>query len=107
MEKQTQEHLVDTDDFLRIAEEESKMKLDWFFEVYLRQPKLPKLISEVSGSTLNLSWETPNNLPFPMPIDVEADGKIQRIEIKNGKASVPFTGTAPVIDPKGWVLKAP
>jgi aminopeptidase N len=65
-----QERLVNTDDFLTIAEEESKMDLDWFFELYLRQPKLAKLVSDVSGSTMNLRWETPNDMRFPMPIDV-------------------------------------
>lgn len=101
-----QERLVNTDDFLTIAEAESGMKLDWFFELYLRQPKLPKLIPSVAGKTLNLSWETPNNLPFPMPVDVMIDGKPQRVEMKGGKGSVTFTGTAPPIDPDGWVLKA-
>jgi aminopeptidase N len=100
-----QERLVTTDDFLAIAEKDSGKNLDWFFELYLRQPKLPKLVSEVSGNTLNLHWETPNNLPFPMPIDVEINGKTQRVEMKDGRASVNFTGTIPVIDPKGWVLK--
>ena len=100
-----QERLVTTDDFLTIAERDSSMKLDWLFEIYLRQPKLPKLVSEISGNTLNLRWETPDNMPFPMPIDVEINGKIQRIEMPGSRASVPFTGNAPVIDPKGWVLK--
>ena len=81
------------------------MKLDWFFELYLRQPKLPKLVSEISGNTLNLHWETPNDVPFPMPIDVVVDGKTQRIAMKDGKAFVVFTGSAPFIDTNGWVLK--
>jgi len=109
MEKLTdgrQTRLVNTDDFLTIAEQESGMKLDWFFEMYMRQPKLPKLISEVSGGTLDLHWETPNNMPFPMPIDVVIDGKTKRIEMKDGKGSVEFTGTEPIVDPDGWVLKA-
>ncbi len=114
MEKLTdgrQTRLVNTDDFLTIAEQESKMKLDWFFEVYLRQPKLPKLIGTAisncsSNCKMDLSWETPNNMPFPMPIDVEINGKIQRVEMKDGKGSISFTGPVPVIDPKGWVLKA-
>ncbi|HTK37412.1 MAG TPA: M1 family metallopeptidase, partial [Pyrinomonadaceae bacterium] len=100
-----QERLVTTDDFLTIAEQDSGKKLDWFFELYLRQPKLPKLVSEVNGNTMTLHWETPNNMPFPMPIDVEVNGKTQRIEMKDGKSTVKFTETAPVIDPKGWVLK--
>ena len=101
-----QTRLVNTDDFLAIAEEESKMDLDWFFEVYLRQPKLPKLVTETSGKTLSLRWDTPNGMPFPMPIDVVVDGKTQRVELKNGQAQVVIAGSTPVIDPNGWVLKA-
>ncbi len=101
-----QTRLVNTDDFLTIAEQESKIDLDWFFELYLRQPKLPKLISETTGNAVSLRWETPNNMPFPMPVDVEINGKTQRVEMRDGKATVSFTGTAPVVDRKGWVLKA-
>ena len=100
-----QQRLTDTDEFLKIAEEESKMKLDWFFELYLRQPALPKLAVETVGSTTNFHWETPNNMPFPMPIDVVVDGKTQRLEMRNGRGSV--TGSTPVVDPNGWVLKTP
>ena len=106
-----QERLVNTDDFLTIAEHASGMKLDWFFELYLRQPKLPKLIGTTVSDCfttcqLGLQWETPNNIPFPMSVDVEINGKIQRVEMKDGKASIPYTGAVPIVDPKGWVLKA-
>ena len=109
-----QERLVNTDDFLTIAEQESGMKLDWFFEVYLRQPKLPKLVQEVkysgdtSGDYLELRWETPGVLPFPMPIDVVSDGNRIRVDMKNGKATIiPWRkGQTLTIDPDGWVLKA-
>jgi aminopeptidase N len=105
-----QERLVTTDDFLTIAEQESGLKLDWFFELYLRQPKLPRIgvsaIGAGSSGVISLRWETPNNMPFPMPIDIVVDGKTQRVEMKDGKATVTFTGGPPIIDPKGWVLKA-
>ncbi len=113
MEKLTdgrQTRLVTTDDFLTIAEADSGIELDWLFEMYLRQPKLPRLGMSGTGSgssgTINLSWETPNNIPFPMPIDVEINGKIERVEMKDGKATVSYTGAPPIIDPKGWVLRA-
>ena len=115
MEKITdgrQARLVNTDDFLTIAEQDSGMELDWFFELYLRQPKLPKLeaLTVVSfdpnkPNQLELRWITPNDMPFPMPIDVVINGKTQRVEMKDGKGTVSFTGTAPVVDPDGWVLK--
>jgi aminopeptidase N len=106
-----QERLVNTDDFLTIAEQECKCELDWFFEVYLRQPKLPKLVSNVSGGQVELYWETPNDLPFPMPIDIVSGGdKIVRFKVSNKKQtySVSCTECPPiVIDPNGWVLRAP
>lgn len=101
-----QQRLVNTDDFLTIAEADSGMELDWFFELYLRQPKLPKLVSETRGNVLNLRWETPGEMPFPMPVDVVINGKTQRVAMPNGRGSVTFSGTAPVVDPNGWVLRA-
>ena len=101
-----QERFATTDDFLTIAERDSGKRLDWFFEAYLRQPKLPKLVTEVSGDTLSLRWETPSGLPFPMPVDVVVDGKVRRVEMPGGSAKVSFTGERPVVDPKGWVLRA-
>lgn len=109
MEKITdgrQTRFVNTDDFKTIAEEESGMKLDWFFEVYLRQPVLPRLVKETNGDRTDLRWETPNNLPFSMPVDVSVDGKIQRVEMKDGKGIVMSKGGKIEFDPKGWVLKA-
>ncbi len=118
MERMTdgrQTRLVNTDDFLAIAEEESRMELDWFFEIYLRQPALPRLVQSVASSInsegvsaakMELRWETPNNMPFPMPIEIERNGKIERIEMKDGKAGFNYSGSVPIVDPKGWVLMA-
>ncbi len=113
MEKKTdgsQTRLVNTDDFLTIAEAESGKKLDWLFEMYLRQPKLPKLNTFlpqdcVGKCTMQLRWETPNAMPFPMPVDVVVGGKTVRVEMKDGMGSVDYSGTLPVVDPDGWVLK--
>lgn len=97
--------LVTTDDFLTIASRESKRDLSWFFEVYLRQAKLPVLKTSVADGVLSLQWEAPEGLPFPMPVDVVVDGKTVRVPMSGGKGSVRFTGTAPVVDPDGWVLR--
>ncbi len=101
-----QTRLVTTDDFVTIAEQESGMDLDWFFELYVRQPKLPKLVTETTSTGLSLRWETPNNMPFPMPIDVVIDDKTTRVEMKDGKGSIETGGKTAEIDPDGWVLKA-
>jgi aminopeptidase N len=102
-----QQRLVNTDDFLTIAETDSGAELDWFFELYLRQPKLPRLVSTAGEGMLSLKWETPGNMPFPMPVDVAIDGKIQRVDMSNGRVLIPLKpGQKYEIDPSGWVLKA-
>jgi aminopeptidase N len=100
-----QTRFVTTDDFLQIAEQVSGKELDWFFEVYLRQPELPELAADMRDNRLSLSWKTPEELPFPMPVDVEIDDRIQRVEIGPDGTTIEFNrGVKPRIDPQQWVL---
>ena len=95
-----------TDDFLYIAEEESGMDLDWFFEVYLRQPVVPNLVVENAAGKLNLKWETPGGLPFEMPVPVKIAGKTTRVGMKGGSGSIALPADASVeVDPEGWVFR--
>ncbi|MCB8933289.1 MAG: M1 family metallopeptidase [Fimbriimonadaceae bacterium] len=99
------QRLVTTDDFVTIASKESGRDLRWFFEVYVRQAKLPALKAEAANGMLHLEWVTPGGLPFPMPLDVVVEGKTVRVPMTGGRGSVSYTGTEPVIDPNGWVLR--
>ena len=95
-----------TDELLAIAEKESGRKLSWFWELYLRQPKLPKLVAERAGDELRLHWETPGELPFPMPVEVRIGDKLQRVEFKDNRASVGLAGaTEFVLDPDARILR--
>jgi aminopeptidase N len=96
-----------TDDFRRIAEQASGMKLDWFFDVYLRQPALPRLVKETTGNTLTLRWEAPAKVAFPMPVEVQLGGQTRRVEMNQaGGATLTFeAGQTPVVDPKSRILK--
>jgi aminopeptidase N len=95
-----------TDDFVRLASEVAGEDLAWFFEVYVRQPALPQLLVEHDGETLTLSWEVPDGLRFPMPIDVEVNGRAHRVEMPGGHATVSLPDGADVkIDPERWVLR--
>lgn len=102
-----------TDDFLRIAEDESGRDLDWFFEVYLRQPGLPELRAERAGGqaadvdAIRLSWSVPADVPFPMPVEIDVDGEIRRVEVPTHGAAE-FTvpaGAEVALDPDGWILR--
>jgi aminopeptidase N len=97
--------LTDTDELLAIAEKVSGRELDWFFDVYLRQPALPELVSEVRDDCLFLRWSVPGDLPFPMPVPVQLGAETLRLEVPAEGLHVPLNGQTPVIDPEGWLLK--
>ena len=64
------------------------------------------MISEKNGNQLALRWETPNNLPFPMPVEIKIGNETRRVEMTNGAASVSIPADAQyTIDPNGWLLK--
>ncbi|HEX2189716.1 MAG TPA: M1 family metallopeptidase, partial [Longimicrobiaceae bacterium] len=101
-----QTRFADTDDFLRIAERESGRELGWLFEVYLRQPALPRLAVERAGDRLALRWEAPGGRPFPMPVEVEVDGRRRRVEMPGGRVELRVpAGARVVVDPDAWVLR--
>ncbi len=100
-----QVRFVTTNDFMHICEAESRMKLDWFFEVYLRQAALPKLYSKIEDNKLSLRWESPVDMPFPMPVEVEIGKKRQHIQVPPEGITLPIgKNDKPVVDPDGWLL---
>ncbi len=58
------------------------------------------------GDTLRLRWEVPGGLPFPMPVEVETDGRRRRVEMPGGRGELAVPrGARLVVDPDGWVLR--
>jgi aminopeptidase N len=83
----------------------SGRELAWFFELYLRQPKLPRLVHALSGKELSLAWETPAGLSFPMPVPLVVDGETRRVEMPGGRATVALERAQGwELDPRGWIL---
>lgn len=94
-----------TDDFIATCETVSQQELDWFFDVYVRQPKLPVLYSKIENGTLSLNWEAPDHLPFPMPVEVQMGEKRMRVDIPaEGTVLKIPDGVQPVVDPDNWGL---
>ena len=78
----------------------------WFFDTYLRKAALPDLIQTRSGDTLTLEWKAPDGLPFPMPVEVQVDGKIERLPMIGGHGTIKITPNAHVVlDPQARILK--
>jgi aminopeptidase N len=96
-----------TDEFVAIASQEAHQDLRWFFSVYLRQARLPRLASWRKGNTLFLQWKTPRGLPFPMPVDVKVDGKRQVVPMTAGHGSLrlPSWYSQVTLDPDSKILR--
>ncbi len=100
-------HFVTTDEFQRVVESVSGRRLGWFFDVYLRQPRLPQLGTSIAGNTLTLRWSVPDDLPFPMPVAVRLGPEVRQISMAEAEETVEVPdGFVPHVDPDNWILKA-
>ncbi|KQT33021.1 peptidase M1 [Sphingomonas sp. Leaf412] len=78
--------------------------LGWFFDAYLRRAALPDLVTRREGDRMTLAWEAGG--PFPMPVEVAVDGKVQRVAMADGRGTLSVPANAHVvIDPAARVLK--
>ncbi|HEU4960285.1 MAG TPA: M1 family metallopeptidase [Sphingomonas sp.] len=95
-----------TDEFIADVNKVTGKDYTWFFDVYLRQAALPKLVETRDGDRLTLTWQAPAGLPFPMPVEVEVGGRIEKLAMADGTGSLTIpAGAHVVVDPYDGVLK--
>ncbi len=95
-----------TDELLAIVNEETGRDLSWFFRGYLYNAALPDLKQTRDGGDLVLEWVTGDGGVFPMPVEIEIDGRRQTVAMTNGRGRVAAPATAHVlIDPENKVLR--
>lgn len=95
-----------SDEYVGFVKQVTGKDYKWFFDVYLREAALPELTEQRSGDTLTLAWKTPANRPFPMPVEISVDGKIQKVDMSNGTATVKVPADAHILtDPYARILK--
>lgn len=97
--------LATTEEFRQIAEQISGKDLSWFFTVYLRQSGLPQLTLTRRDTAIALRWAVPNNVWFPMPVEVQVGTSKFMVNMSSGVGnfSAP-NGVSPVIDPDSKIL---
>ncbi len=96
---------ADTRDFQTIAEAESGRALDWFFDTYVHQAALPRLVVTHVRDTLTLAWKTERGGPFPVPVEVTVGDRTRVVELRDGTATLQVpAGAAVTIDPNGRLL---
>ncbi len=94
-----------TDGYLKIVNDITGRDLGWFFDVYLRRAALPRLESRHEGGMLKLRWITPDNLPFPMPVDVRIGERLVTLPMTNGSGEAPAAERVPItLDPQSKIL---
>ncbi len=99
-------HYADTKDFIAIVNKVSGRDLSWFFNVYLYQAALPKLDVQRQGGTLNLHWQTPHDLPFPMPVEVQVGDTLRVLPMDHGAGSLTVpSGSLVIVDPHSKLLR--
>ena len=99
-------HYANTKDFIAIVNKVSGRDLSWFFNVYLYQAALPKLDVQRQGDTLTLHWQTPHDLPFPMPVEVQVGDALHVLPMDHGTGSLTVpSGSLVIVDPHSKLLR--
>lgn len=95
-----------TDELLAIVNEETGRDLTWFFRGYLYNADLPDLQQTRDGGDLVLEWVTGDGGVFPMPVEIEIDGRRQTVAMTGGHGRIAAPATAHIlIDPDNKVLR--
>ncbi|HWU96592.1 MAG TPA: M1 family metallopeptidase [Sphingomonas sp.] len=95
-----------TPEFIGYVKQVTGKDLQWFFDVYLYQAPLPELVETRQGDTLTLRWKVANDKPFPLPVEVLVDGKVKKIEMPGGTATLAVpAGAHVIVDPDSRILK--
>ena len=82
-----------TEGFLKIVNDVTGKDYKWFFDVYFYRAALPKVIATRDKGLLRVRWQTPDNLPFPMPLELRVDGKVVTLPMTDGTGQVPAART--------------
>lgn len=95
-----------TGDFLAIINDVTGQDYGWFFRGYLYNAALPVLTQTREGGALKLEWATGDGGVFPMPLEIEIDGRVQTVAMTGGRGQIAVPAGAHVlIDPQNKVLR--
>ena len=100
---------VSTSEFVQLAEEVAGRQLDAFFHVYLYEDELPRIeMRRSGGGTVTLRWTQTGGAPFEIPVPVQVDGALRRVDMTGGQGTAEVDPDASVIvDPRRELLTAP
>ncbi len=94
-----------TQDFIDTVHQVTGRNLDWFFDVYLYNAPLPRLIERLQGAQWILEWEVPEGCSFPMPLEIELGGHVTQHKMEQDRLVLDAEiWSGAVLDPQCWIL---
>ncbi len=97
---------TDTRDYINLVRVITGQDLKWFFYTYLKHSDLPELLKKWDDDSLILSWSTPSDYDFPMPVEV-CDGQNCMSVIPDGETAINIRHRDELkIDPHNKVLRS-
>jgi aminopeptidase N len=95
-----------TGDFVAIVNRLAGKDLGWFFDGYLRSPKLPELLASRDPKGLSLRWVTGDGKRFPLPVQVRVGNRVVEVPMTGGRGHVDVpAGASYTLDPHSRVLR--
>ncbi len=100
-----QPRYASTPEFIALVNAAAGRDLGWFFDAYVYQAALPELVMTRAGDKVSLEWQTASG-PFPMPVEVEVDGRLRTLAMADGKDGFTAPAAAHIlVDPRNRVLR--
>jgi aminopeptidase N len=95
-----------TKDYIDIVNRVTRKDYSWFFQVYLYRAALPQLLAARDGNMLKLNWQTPDDLPFPMPVEVRVGERVVTVPMASGQGELELESNADItLDPHSKLLR--
>jgi aminopeptidase N len=95
-----------TSDFIANVNRVTGRNWNWFFDVYLRQSAMPKLLAQRDGKILRVHWEAPDNKPFPLPVQVRVGDRVVDLAMVGGHGETAIAADESwTLDPHSRVLR--
>ncbi|MBU2918053.1 M1 family metallopeptidase [Psychrosphaera sp. F3M07] len=92
-------------DFVNIVNTITGKDMSWFFDVYLYQADLPKLVVDRKDDAITVLWEIENNKPFHMPVELSINGKITTLDLTKPVKLAINKMDVVILDPNSKILK--
>ena len=96
---------ANTQEFIEIVNDVSGRDLQWFFDAYVFNAKLPSLEVNRTDTAMTFKWQTENNIAFPMPLELKVNGVMRTLDINQSNQLTVNRSDIVIVDPNSKILR--